>query len=85
MAAAHHSTGVAAALITHALGGAPAHLWVFETKPRAHAFYAKWGASPSTVTGRSTLTPAFGNDDSYAPDQALSDRYAAGPEPSCRR
>ncbi|MFI2752115.1 GNAT family N-acetyltransferase [Cellulomonas sp. P22] len=43
VAAAYHGTDVAAALISHALGDAPAHLWVFETNPRAHAFYEKWG------------------------------------------
>jgi len=43
VAAAYHGTGVAAALITHALRDAPAHLWVFETNARARAFYAKWG------------------------------------------
>jgi GNAT superfamily N-acetyltransferase len=36
-------TGVAAALMTYALGDAPAHLWVFESNVRALAFYAKWG------------------------------------------
>ncbi|NYI41309.1 GNAT family N-acetyltransferase [Demequina lutea] len=40
---AFYGSGVAAALLTHALGEAPAHLWVFESNPRAHAFYAKWG------------------------------------------
>lgn len=46
VAAAHHSTGAASALLTHALGHAPAHLWVFEDNPRAQAFYAKSGFSP---------------------------------------
>lgn len=38
VAADHQGTGVASALLTHAIGHAPAHLWVFENNPRAHAF-----------------------------------------------
>jgi len=44
--AEHHGTGVASGLLTHALGHAPAHLWVFEKNPRAHAFYARSGFIP---------------------------------------
>ena len=46
VAAEYHGTGVASALLAHALGHAPAHLWVFEKNPRARAFYAKSGFSP---------------------------------------
>ena len=42
----YHGTGIAPALLTHALAHAPAHLWVFENNPRAHAFYAKSGFTP---------------------------------------
>ena len=42
----YHGTGVASALLTYALGDAPAHLWVFEQNPRAHAFYVKSGFRP---------------------------------------
>ena len=38
LAADHQGTEVASALLTHAIGHAPAHLWVFENNPRAHAF-----------------------------------------------
>jgi GNAT superfamily N-acetyltransferase len=41
--AAHHGRGVAAALTDAALGGRPAHVWVFEQNPRAHRFYLKQG------------------------------------------
>lgn len=41
--AAFYGTGVAATLMTHALGDEPAHLWVYEANARALAFYAKWG------------------------------------------
>ena len=43
VSAAYRGTGVAAALLAHAIGSAPAHLWVFEQNPRAQAFYAKHG------------------------------------------
>jgi len=41
--AGHRGSGVAAALMDRAIGALPAHLWVFETNPRAQAFYAKHG------------------------------------------
>jgi GNAT superfamily N-acetyltransferase len=44
--AAHHGTGVAQALLRHALGDAPAHLWAFAENGRARAFYTKHGFSP---------------------------------------
>jgi GNAT superfamily N-acetyltransferase len=39
----HRGTGLATRLIHRAVGGSPAHLWVFEDNPRAKRFYAKQG------------------------------------------
>jgi GNAT superfamily N-acetyltransferase len=39
----HHGTGLARALVEHALGEGPAELWVFDGNPRAEAFYRKLG------------------------------------------
>ena len=41
--AAEHGSGIGAALLDAALGGAPAYLWVASDNPRAHAFYRKHG------------------------------------------
>jgi len=41
VAAAHRGTGLASTLLSAAIGTRPAHLWVFENNPRAHAFYVK--------------------------------------------
>jgi GNAT superfamily N-acetyltransferase len=57
VAAAHHGTGLAGALLTHALGDAPAYLWVFEANPRALAFYAKWDF---VFDGHRTIDPDTG-------------------------
>ena len=43
VAAAHRGTGLASTLLRAAIGTNPAHLWVFEDNPRAHAFYVKHG------------------------------------------
>jgi GNAT superfamily N-acetyltransferase len=43
VAANHRGTGIATTLIHRAVGGSPAHLWVFEDNPRAKRFYAKQG------------------------------------------
>lgn len=43
VAAAHRGTGLADVLLRWAVGTKPAHLWVFEDNPRAHAFYRKHG------------------------------------------
>jgi GNAT superfamily N-acetyltransferase len=45
VSASYRGSGVAHALLERALGGAPAHLLVFEENPRARAFYAKHGFS----------------------------------------
>lgn len=45
VAASYRGGGVAHALLVRALGGAPAHLLVFEENHRARAFYAKHGFS----------------------------------------
>jgi len=44
--AAHHGSGVAAALLRFAIGEADAQLWCFEENQRARAFYAKHGFQP---------------------------------------
>ncbi|MCJ1706303.1 GNAT family N-acetyltransferase [Microbacterium sp. VKM Ac-2923] len=44
--AAHHGTGVGAALLQAALGPGSASLWVLADNPRARAFYAKHGFAP---------------------------------------
>lgn len=41
--AAHHGTGLAARLLTAALGGRAAYLWVLEGNERAAAFYRRHG------------------------------------------
>ncbi len=46
VAASHRGLGVAAALITEALGPRPARLWAFEANHRALAFYRKHGFRP---------------------------------------
>ncbi len=43
VAAAQRSSGLATTLLHAAIGTRPAHLWVFEDNPRAHAFYTKQG------------------------------------------
>jgi len=43
LAAAHHGTGAAQALLDHALGADPAMLWVAKENPRAVAFYVRNG------------------------------------------
>ena len=39
----HQGTGLARALVDHALGDEPAELWVFDGNPRAEAFYRRLG------------------------------------------
>jgi ribosomal protein S18 acetylase RimI-like enzyme len=41
--AEQRGTGLANELLQAAVGTRPAHLWVFEDNPRAHAFYRKHG------------------------------------------
>jgi GNAT superfamily N-acetyltransferase len=48
--AAHHGTGVGAALLRAALGSGAAHLWVLADNRRARAFYAKHGFIPDGAT-----------------------------------
>lgn len=43
VAADQRGRGLAATLLHASVGTRPAHLWVFEDNPRAHAFYAKHG------------------------------------------
>jgi GNAT superfamily N-acetyltransferase len=43
VAADRRGTGLALTLIHRAVGGSPAHLWVFEANPRATRFYGKQG------------------------------------------
>ncbi|MGN7186330.1 N-acetyltransferase family protein [Microbacterium enclense] len=50
--AAHHGTGVGAALLDAALGSGAASLWVLADNPRARAFYGKHGFVPDGVTRR---------------------------------
>ncbi len=57
MGSAFYGTGVAAALLTHALGEAPVYLWVFEANARALVFYAKWGF---TYDGHRKVDPDTG-------------------------
>lgn len=61
VAAEHRGAGLAARLLTRALGSAPAHLWVFEGNPRAHAFYHKHGF-------------AFDGHDAIDPDTGVPER-----------
>ena len=44
-------SGLADALLRHAIGEEPAHLWVFEDNPRARAFYRKHGFVPDGRRG----------------------------------
>jgi GNAT superfamily N-acetyltransferase len=46
VATAQHGTGLASRLLNHAIGAAPAYLWVFAANSRARAFYAKHGFRP---------------------------------------
>ena len=41
-----YGSGLGAALLTAAIGGSAAYLWVLENNPRARAFYAKHGFQP---------------------------------------
>jgi GNAT superfamily N-acetyltransferase len=50
-----YGTGLAAALLSAAIGDSPAYLWVLRENPRAQAFYLKHGFRPDGVTG---LLPA---------------------------
>lgn len=54
--AAHHGTGIADGLLTAAIGAEPAYLWVLESNPRAHGFYARHGFRPD---GARKLEPLF--------------------------
>ena len=43
MLAAHHGSGVTAALLTESVGEDAAYLWVAEDNPRAQSFYRRSG------------------------------------------
>ncbi len=55
--ATHHGTGLAARLLTAAIGSGPASLWVFSANRRAQRFYARHGFVPD---GTEQLDPDTG-------------------------
>lgn len=57
VATAHRGTGLASTLLRAAIGTKPAHLWVFEDNPRAHAFYVKHGFA---FSGHRQVDPGTG-------------------------
>jgi GNAT superfamily N-acetyltransferase len=54
---ARWGSGLAAALLVHAIGDAPAQLWVYAANTRARAFYEKHGFAPD---GRAQLDESTG-------------------------
>ena len=48
--AAYHATGAGSALLSVAIGSAPALLWTVQNHPRAAAFYRKHGFAPDGAT-----------------------------------
>lgn len=54
------SRGTGRTLLAYALGGGPAHLWVFSANRRAQGFYAREGFSPC---GRTRPDPDTGLDE----------------------
>lgn len=59
VAASHHGSGVAQALLDEALGGEPALLWVAKENPRAIAFYLRNGFRFDGVERSDPTAPAI--------------------------
>lgn len=76
----HQGTGLAARLLSRAIGSAPAHLWVFSGNLRAQAFYAKHGFVPN---GETAIDPGTGLSEQHW--VRARQRSSSQDPPACER